>query len=208
MSRREQFPPTAAIVDLRPTQITVGYREVERKRRRFRDRAEVGGSQLSKYSIPVVHGPHDQLFVLDHHHMARALLEGGVDEVAVSLVADFGMLSMGEFWAACDRRGWGHPYDAAGERRATSAIPLTISELADDPFRSLAGELRRAGGFAKAPTPYSEFRWADFLRGRIERAAVEGDFDRAREIAISLARRPEADRLPGWRRTTERDAST
>jgi hypothetical protein len=174
MSRREQFPPTAAIVDLRPTQITVGYREVERKRRRLRDKAEAGGLRPSRYSIPVVHGPHDQLFVLDHHHMARALLEEDVEEVAVSLVADLGMRSMGEFWATCDRRGWGRPYDAAGERRATSAIPLTISELAADPFRSLAGELRRTGGFAKAPTPYSEFRWADFLRRRIERAAVEG----------------------------------
>ena len=206
MSRRERFPPTVAIVDLRPTQITVGYREVERKRGRFRDRAKLGGSRLSKYSIPVVRGPRNQLFILDHHHMARALLEEGVDEVAVSLVADLGALSMEEFWAACDRRGWGHPYDAAGERRATSAIPLTISDLADDPFRSLAGELRRAGGFAKAPTPYSEFRWADFLRRRIDRAAVEGDLDRALEIALNLARRPEAEQLPGWRRTTEHGA--
>jgi hypothetical protein len=29
-------------------------------------------------------------------------------------------------------------------------------QLQDDPFRSLAGELRRAGGFAKDTTPYSE----------------------------------------------------
>lgn len=37
MSRREPVLQTAAIVDLRPTQVTVGYREVERKRRRWRE---------------------------------------------------------------------------------------------------------------------------------------------------------------------------
>ena len=80
--------------------------------------------------------------------------------------------------SACSRwRSSGPPaIGAAGAiltmRRVSAgneAIPSTVSELLDDPFRSLAGELRRAGGYAKAPAPYSEFRWADFLRRRIER---------------------------------------
>jgi hypothetical protein len=41
--------------------------------------------------------------------------------------------------------------------------------LIDDPFRSLADELRRAGGFAKDTTPFSEFLWTDFLRRRVKR---------------------------------------
>ena len=53
----------------------------------------------------------------------------------------------------------------------------------DDPFRSLAGELRRAGGFAKDTTLFSEFLWADFLRRRIKRKAVDRDFDHAIEKA-------------------------
>jgi hypothetical protein len=48
-------------------------------------------------------------------------------------------------------------------------IPKSIKGLDDDPFRSLAGELRSAGGFAKDTTPFSEFLWADFLRRRISR---------------------------------------
>ena len=196
----------AAIVDLRPTQITVGYREIAMKRRRWRERAAAGGRRLSKYVVAVVRGPHGQLFITDHHHMARALHEEGLDHVAIDVVADFSLLSIAEFWAACDRRGWGHPYDASGERRATSAIPSTISELLDDPFRSLAGELRRAGGYVKTPAPYSEFRWADFLRRRIERTAVERDFDGALETALNLAGAPEADHLPGWRGASTHDA--
>jgi hypothetical protein len=48
-----------------------------------------------------------------------------------------------------------------------------MAKLIDDPFRSLAGELRRAGGFAKDTTPFSEFLWADFLRRRVKRKTVE-----------------------------------
>lgn len=206
MRRRRSVPSTAAIVDLRPTQITVGYREVAVKRRRWRERAAAGGPRLSKYVVPVLRGPRGQLFIIDHHHMARALYQECVNHVAVDVVADLSTLSTAEFWAVCERRGWGHPYDATGERRATSAMPSNLSELSDDPFRSLAGELRRAGGYVKAPTPYSEFRWADFLRRRIERAAVEGDFDHALEIELSLASTREAEHLPGWRHAAERDA--
>ncbi len=68
----------------------------------------------------------------------------------------------------------------------------------DDPFRSLAGELRRAGGFAKDTTPFSEFLWADFLRRRIKRKAVERNFDDALERALALAKSDAAGYLPGW----------
>jgi hypothetical protein len=73
-----------------------------------------------------------------------------------------------------------------------------VTELVDDPFRSLAGDLRRAGGYAKDTTPFSEFIWADFLRRRIKRKLVEKDFDRSLEKALQLAKGPDADYLPGW----------
>jgi hypothetical protein len=73
-----------------------------------------------------------------------------------------------------------------------------VADLVDDPFRSLAGELRRAGGFAKDTTPFSEFLWADFFRRRVKRKLVENDFAHAIETALQLARSDEADFLPGW----------
>ena len=77
-------------------------------------------------------------------------------------------------------------------------IPKTVTAMVDDPFRSLAGALRRAGGFAKETTPFSEFLWADFLRRRIKRKAVEADFGHAIEKALQLARTQDANYLPGW----------
>jgi hypothetical protein len=97
-----------------------------------------------------------------------------------------------------DNRNWVHPFDEEGNRRPVEDLPKSIKQMVDDPFRSLAGELRRAGGFAKDTTPFSEFLWADFFRRRIKRKLVEDDFARAVETALQLARSKEANYLPGW----------
>jgi hypothetical protein len=77
-------------------------------------------------------------------------------------------------------------------------MPKTISDLTDDPFRSLSGALKRAGGYAKNKAPFSEFRWANFLRSRIARETVESDFNRALSLALDLAQSRETITLPGW----------
>src|ERR1700721_495582 len=87
---------------------------------------------------------------------------------------------------------------AKRKRRHYKDIPKSVTALVDDPFRSLAGELRRAGGYAKETTPFSEFLWADFLRRRMKRKRVEGDFDRAIAKALKLAKSMDANYLPGW----------
>jgi hypothetical protein len=127
-----------------------------------------------------------------------ALHNEGVDEVLVSAVVDLRTLSRDEFWVFLDNRCWVHPYDASGRRRDFDDIPKKISGLKDDPFRSIAGELRRVGGFAKDTTPFSEFLWADFMRRRLNRSVVEGDFDQALEQAMKLAKSEQASYLPGW----------
>ena len=116
----------------------------------------------------------------------------------MTVVANLSKLDRDAFWTVMDNRNWMHPFDADGRRRHYRDIPKSVTELIDDPFRSLAGELRRAGGFAKDTTPFSEFLWADFLRRRMKRKEVERDFDRAIEQALQLAKSTDADYLPGW----------
>jgi hypothetical protein len=74
-----------------------------------------------------------------------------------------------------------------------------------DPFRSLAGELRRVGGFAKDTTPFSEFLWADFLRRKLSRKGVENNFSKAIERALALGKSKDAVYLPGWCGPAEED---
>jgi hypothetical protein len=199
MAVREPVLVPVAIMDLRPTQITVGMREVEAKRNAWRKTSGKKGEKfLGKHMMPVILGPKGRHYVIDHHHLARALYEEGVKDVAVTVVANLSKLGIDSFWFVMDNRNWMHPFDDEGRRRGYRDIPKSVNDLVDDPFRSLSGELRRLGGFAKDTTPFSEFMWADFLRRRIKRKFVEKDFNNALEQALELAKSVEADYLPGW----------
>ena len=199
MTVREPMLVMVAIIDLRPTQITVGMREVLAKRKHWREMADKkGGKFLGKHMIPVILGPKKRHYIIDHHHLALALHDEGVKEVAVTVIANLSGLEPDAFWTVLDSRSWMHPFDARGERRHYKDIPKRVTEMVDDPFRSLAGELRRAGGFAKDTAPFSEFLWADFLRRRMKRKLVERDFERALEKALQLAEGKDASYLPGW----------
>jgi len=201
MAIREPLLKPVKISDLRPTQITVGMREVKEKRKRRREKqkdARKGGEVLGKHMIPVIMRPKARPYVIDHHHLARALHDEGVEHVSITVVANLSRLEPDAFWFMMDNRNWMHPFDVDGRRRHYKDIPKSVDGLVDDPFRSLAGELRRAGGFAKDTTPFSEFLWADFLRRRIKRKLVDHDFAHAMEKAMQLAKSPDANYLPGW----------
>jgi hypothetical protein len=197
MHVREPLVNPVDISDLRPTQITIGMHEVRAKRESWqakKDKSEF----LGRHMIPVILGPKERPYVLDQHHLARALHDEGQKHVLVSVVTDLHTLDREAFWIFLDNRGWCHPYDQRGVRCGFADIPKSVANLRDDPFRSLAGELRKAGGFAKDTTPFSEFLWADFLRRRIKRASVKRDFDTALGEAMKLAKSPDARFLPGW----------
>ena len=208
---REPRLKPVAILDLRPTQFTVGMREVKAKRKHWRDERTKRDERkkrdeytkkveefLGKHMIPVILGPKGRYYVIDHHHLARALHDECVKDVAVTVIANLSKLDRDAFWFVMDNRDWTHPFDEDGRRQAYSDLPKSVDKLIDDPFRSLAGELRRAGGFAKDTTPFSEFLWADFLRRRMKRKTVKTNFDHALEEALQLAKSPDADYLPGW----------
>jgi hypothetical protein len=201
---REPILHPIPILSLRPTQMTVGMIEVKEKRKRMRENwrkhrsTKKQGEFLGRHTIPVVLGPDKRHYVIDHHHLALALHEEGVKDILVTIIADLTMVDRDAFWGVLDNHRWAYPYDAKGERRRFKDIPKTIADLKDDPFRSLAGELRRVGGFAKDTTPFSEFLWADFLRRRLTRKSVEANFGKSVEKALALAKSKDAVYLPGW----------
>lgn len=201
---REPILQPIPILSLRPTQMTVGMIEVKEKRKRLREHWKAHKSKkkqgefLGSHMIPVVLGPDQRHYVVDHHHLARALHEEGVEHILVTVIADLTMVDKDAFWGVLDNHRWVYPYDAKGERHHFKDIPKSVTELKDDPFRSLAGELRRVGGFAKDTTPFSEFLWADFLRRKIPRKSVDANFGKAIEKALGFAKSKDAVYLPGW----------
>jgi hypothetical protein len=190
---RDLVAPSAKLSDLRPTQITVGMTEVAERRQRVR-----ADGPDARHLIPVILGPGKEAYVIDHHHLGLALIQEGHERVLIAVLCDLHRLDRDTFWCFIDAKGWCHPYDAKGRRRGFEDIPKRLTDLEDDPWRSLAGELRRAGGCAKDTTPFSEFLWAQFLRGRVKKSTIRDDFAKALTQALELAKDREADYLPGW----------
>jgi hypothetical protein len=114
-----------AIMALRPTQVTVGRSEVDGKRRRWRD-VKDKRQFLSRHRVPVLLGPNRHCYTLDRHHLARALLDEGVTQLAVTIWADLSRLSNSAFWTFLDNGGWCHPYD---DRGRNSRRPARNSQI-------------------------------------------------------------------------------
>ena len=190
----------AEVRKLRPTQITIGFIEVSVKRKEL----EALGKHrqrdfLAAHLIPAVVGPEERIFITDHHHLARAALEAGIETAFFLIEADLGQLDYTAFWRTMGEKHWAHPIDAHGERQPFSAIPKHLEEMRDDVYRSLAGFVRTAGGYDKTSTAFCEFLWADFFRHRLVLGPTHADFQRAVAAALALARSPAAASLPGYR---------
>ena len=179
--------------------MSVGMAEVAAKRREW---AALGAKQrdrqLQRQVFPAVLGPGRRHFILDHHHLGLALIAEGIEEVWIAVQDDLSWLAPAVFWRTMEFRAWAHPFDARGQRHDCSRIPRLLTQLQDDPYRTLANRVHEAGGYAKSPTLYAEFLWADFLRTRIGIRGARSPTPAAVRAGVKLARSPAARYLPGW----------
>jgi hypothetical protein len=184
---------------LRPTQMSVGLAEVAVKRREW---ALLGKKErhrrLERQVFPAVLGPGKRCFIIDHHHLGLALIEERVPKVWVSLQDDLSWLTAPVFWRTMEFRAWAHPFDEHGQRHDCADIPAQLTQLKDDPYRTLANRVQDAGGYAKSALPYAEFLWADFLRARIGLGAARRGLAATVRAGVRLARSAPARYLPGW----------
>lgn len=216
------------VSDLKPTQNAVGFDEVNDKIARYSAKSKADLSDyLLVHPVPVVIGNGGRFYLTDHHHLANALwktAEGknkaGIDtknaRVVVKVQSNEAGLKGYHFWKAMhnyrlvylfDRQGGGpiRPKDLCGH----------IKDLANDPYRSLAWEVRTRYGYDKSPHAFAEFLWANFFRVRIiidnvvlknknrEEDVLISNLSREDkkdviDQAVHLARSPEAAGLPGY----------
>ena len=103
-------------------------------------------------------GPKQRPYLIDNHHLVRALHEEEVDHVLVRLVADLSTLPKPAFWTFMDNRNWLHPFDAAGKRKPLDA---TSEDDRRSCRRSLSLARRRAcagpAAMARTPRPIRSF---------------------------------------------------
>jgi Putative ParB-like nuclease len=113
----------AKLNELRPTQMTVGYDEVAFKRRNWNVLTSEERSRfVCEHIFPAVLGSNGNYYILDGHHLGRALLEEGGDNVLILPVEDLSYLDQGGFWRVMERRNLIYPY-AQGQRHNFEDMP-------------------------------------------------------------------------------------
>lgn len=186
---------------LRPTQMTVGRALVKLKRAHLR--SLVGRPQelvdfIRANPIRVVLGPKGRSYVIDHHHFGLALIRENYKSAPMLVVAHLNKLAAAAFWKEMTARSFVRPVDARGREHPVSDLPKDLEDLADDPYRSLAGLVREQGGYSKTDKPYMEFQWADYFRPLIAAKSIARQPEKAVKKALTLAHAPEASKLPGF----------
>ena len=188
-----------SISDLHPTQFAVGYREVKLKMSELEEMSrDERRAYLSSNFVPVVIGPDGVMYLVDRHHMTRAVLEIGHKHVFVKVIQDWRSLDKETFWKSMKENNYVYLIDEKGKPRSAQEIPSSIHELPDDPFRSLAGFVQDEGGFDKTEENFAELKWASYFRRFISDKKVRKQWRESVKIAEKLAKRPEARLLPGY----------
>ena len=186
---------------LRPTQFTVGLIEVQEKRDEIRgiDEEKLAHFQ-QKHPEPTVVGPNGELYISDHHHLARALYDAGIKSTYCEIHHKSADMSMNDFWKHMDKKHWVYPFEDGKGPLPYSNLPKSVDLLRDDPYRSLAGAVRKAGDYDKSDEPFAEFQWADFFRSRVSLQDLQDHFHKTVKAAGELAHTHEAKHLPGFRK--------
>jgi hypothetical protein len=186
---------------LHPTQSSVGMKEVDMRVAKLR---QFSPEKLQKYLrkkiAPIVIGPGGIPYLLDHHHLARALILSRASNVMFAEVKEnWSKLSEPEFWAKMKAQNWVYLRDETGKPISNPKyLPASIAAMRDDPYRSLSWLVREQGGYRETDDPYAEFQWADFFRARIQLANDTNALNQATAQAVKLAHSPDAHNLPGY----------
>jgi hypothetical protein len=169
---REPVLHPTPILSLRPTQITLGMHEVDRKQEAWKTKTSQDLEKfLGSHMVPTILGLDGEHFLIDHHHLARALYEEGVKSVFVTVVADLRRLPESHFWNFLDFHGWAHPYDPKGRRRPYSDLPRTVKAWRTIPIARSPGNCATS---AVSPRIRRRFR---VLLGRLPASAHQGQGD-------------------------------
>lgn len=186
--------------NLHPTQSVIGLSEVEVKAEEI---AEMSREERMKYlaerPVPVVIGPNKQYYMLDRHHLSRSLVDSGHKRLFIQIVANWSRMSLKNFWARMDKENLAYLRNADGKLIDPHNIPDHISDLKDDPYRSLAYFARKEGAYGKpkSAAPFAEFAWANYYRNLISKEELK-DWDEAVKKTVYLSRQKEAANLPGY----------
>ena len=200
-------PERTRVLELKPMQIPGGMYEVQDKARDLRDMKKSDADDwLRERSVPILEDYKGRKRPVDHHHEARSAWEADHDEVYTHRYFDDELhrkikaLSRDEFYAVTRAMGLFYDRDQFGVGpHDPNHLPEDVRGMADDPFRSVAWQVRKRGGYDKSSEPFAEFQWAQYFRERLKTYPTRADFEKSVLEAMRLVHDPAAKDLPGYR---------
>lgn len=190
------------IADLHPTQLTLGHGAVAARKAKLAAKTDAELEEhlrAEKRRVPHVVGPGRRIYMLDHHHLARALWELGRRRMVLGeRLHDFSDLDLPAFWRRMDAEHLCWSVDAEGNRRPFAAIPDHVAKLGDNPWRTLARVVVDEA-FVNDDTAFQEFMWGEYFRSFMTRRLVDEHPAIAAKLAIEVAALPDARDLAGYK---------
>ncbi|MCF5892002.1 chromosome partitioning protein ParB [Aeromonas veronii] len=184
---------------LHPTQGGVGQIQVDETQATL---AGMSAKQLDKFmkkkEIPVVIAPDGSYWLVDRHHLTKALWQQGVKDARVKVIGR--LQDKANFWSQMQNNHWAWLKDEKGQPLTPEQLPSSIDKLPDYPYRTLAGLLQNAGYFRKDKQVYFvEFAWASWLGKQmqwmpVDRANLAARLQQAKRLACGS----DAKDLPGY----------
>ena len=194
-------PCEVAVERVHPTQFAVGYWEVKQRAANIARHGLKGLALYEQEHVALlVVGPGGVPYLVDGHHLCLAMLRAGRGTtVEARVVANWRDLGIAEFWRKMGENNYVYPYDNHGRGPLeVEKLPKKVTELTDDPYRSLAWAVRERGGFEKTTASFAEFQWANYFRKRIVIGPKEKGFEKAVKAALKISHSAEAKNLPGY----------
>jgi hypothetical protein len=194
------------VKSLHPTQFAVGYWEIDKRSEKVINK---NGDKLLKYMMnhvgKIVVGPDGEPYIIDRHHLACIMTRTGKSRTIYAVVeANFSKLPVDSFWNELVKRKWAYLYDENGRGPLDpKLLPQTIKDLKDDPYRSLAWEVRERGGFKKTENPFAEFQWANFFRKKFPVNEANEKMNQLIDEAMKICHNQAAGKLPGFSKAEE-----
>jgi hypothetical protein len=166
------------ISEFRPTEPDDGDYEVKVKTDDYEDFSHKKMRKLlQEKPVPVVIGPDGALYLIDHHHTARALWNVGQKHMIVTIQDNWSHLGAGHpnrmrlFWDKMILNGDCYLKLVSGETvdPLSPSFPQNLNELGNNPYRSLIDLMSKNGDFVPSGLPYDEFHIAEvFIKGGLK----------------------------------------
>jgi hypothetical protein len=148
----------------------------------------------------IVIGPDGDPYIIDRHHLACIMQRTQKSSTIYATVeANFNTMNVDEFWKEMIARKWAYLYDNKGNGPLDPReLPMSMKDLKDDPFRSLAWAVREQGGYQQSVDPFAEFQWANFFRTKLNADDANLNMKQLIQDALKICHSPAARGLPGY----------